>query len=130
MKDVYAKAAGKKATDVSDDDMKRSHKQVLARDLGDRMSACMEDADTNETAMEACKTMAKSEMLRADYESSNRIPSKGDVEKAFRNAGKVQAGEFMEDCNSTWTRDQCFASMHDKMAKSMGKLTSGLTATE
>lgn len=123
MKNAWAKASGMTKKNISDDDLKRVKKAAFEKSLGARMVACVEEAmkNDNDTALAECKSkLAKTEMKRADYESATRTPTKGQIERTLKGAGRKTAGEVMEDCNKA-DRKECFQMMKDRMAKSMGK---------
>lgn len=131
-KAAKAKAMGRMASEVKDDELKRDVVKGLARDLGNKMMACVEqlsDDETPEQARTKCRTsFAKEEIKKAGFE--DRVPTKTEIEKSLKDAGKQTAKAIAKDCDATMARTKCMDLVKDRAAKAMGKLKSQMSDYE
>jgi hypothetical protein len=118
MKNLKAQMTGKDAKDISGDDLRKDAQSALKEQLGDQMSACMEEAAGDTAKITECRTtLAKASMKQASFDGKE--PSKADIQGMLKSAGKKKANDVMKDCDGT--REECMTLTKERVAKSMGK---------
>eukprot|EP00931_Biecheleriopsis_adriatica_P019018 TRINITY_DN1309_c0_g1_i5.p1 TRINITY_DN1309_c0_g1~~TRINITY_DN1309_c0_g1_i5.p1 ORF type:complete len:826 (-),score=253.86 TRINITY_DN1309_c0_g1_i5:286-2763(-) len=127
-KALGAKVLGKKASDISDDELELDVKKAMFKNLGDRMESCMEAAAGNKAEMAECGKVLAIADLKATSFDIGWEPSDTDVAVALMKAAEAKAKEVSEDC--TKGRNECMELLKESAAKAMGKLKTELTTMD
>eukprot|EP00440_Ansanella_granifera_P009173 gb/GFBE01009936.1/.p1 GENE.gb/GFBE01009936.1/~~gb/GFBE01009936.1/.p1 ORF type:complete len:911 (+),score=347.66 gb/GFBE01009936.1/:1-2733(+) len=119
-KQLRAQASGMDLEDITDDFLEKDAMEAMFRELGDKMTACVEDAEDNETKKASCKMdMVKKDLKMAALSKMDWEPSMADVERALEKAAESKAGQIAKDCQDS--RHECMEKLRKEAAKAMGK---------
>jgi len=121
MKTIAARAKGKNAAEITDNDLKFDAKEAAKKKLGEQMQACMETAGTDRAKIATCRTSAEEAIKQSSFDG--RAPSKTDMRQMYNKAAKSKASESVSNCEKS--RHECM-----QIAMERIKMAKGLAPTD